>query len=105
MNNKKFIILIVAISALFLVINYIVQQNNFPEPNYNNGSLTFSNFEIELPTGVSIPDLFNDTTGTTSFSQDAIDFVTPIQSIDDASTGANLSVFSWTYTAQNSGRF
>ncbi|GGE14401.1 hypothetical protein [Psychroflexus salis] len=75
------------------------------ESNYTNGLLTFSNIEIELPAGVSVSDLFTDTTGTSSFSQDAVNFVSPVQSINNATTGATLSAFNWTYTAQNSGRF
>ncbi|NGZ90579.1 hypothetical protein [Psychroflexus maritimus] len=85
------------------------------EPNYNEGSLTFSNLEIVLAANTTIADIFIDNPnfdpekcsegGTTTFTQDAQDFVTELPSKDDATVGANTSVFSWSYTAQNSGKF
>lgn len=75
------------------------------EQNYNDGTLTFSNLEIVLPANTTIADIFVDDAGTTSFSEDAQNFVTALDSMNDATVGADLSVFSWTYTAQNSGKF
>ncbi|MGM0635244.1 MAG: hypothetical protein ACQESK_04210 [Bacteroidota bacterium] len=76
--------------------------------NYTNELLNFNNIEIVLPQDVNIEDLFVDSTGTTTFTEDAMGengFVTAINSADEASVGADLSVFSWSFTAQESGKF
>ncbi len=67
--------------------------------NYTNGSLSFSAWELVLSEGVaSVSDIFNDTTGTTTFSTDAADFATAIEE-DQETVGADLSVFGWTYAS------
>ncbi|MGM1055943.1 MAG: hypothetical protein ACQEWG_08670 [Bacteroidota bacterium] len=67
--------------------------------NYTNGSLSFSAWELVLPDGVaSISDVFKDTTGTTTFSDDATEFATAIEQ-DQETVGADLSVFGWTYAS------
>ncbi|MDR9456659.1 MAG: hypothetical protein RI572_04535 [Salegentibacter sp.] len=67
--------------------------------NYTNGSLSFSAWELVLPEGVaSVSDVFNDTTETTTFSEDAADFATAIDQ-DQETVGADLSGFGWTYAS------
>ena len=71
--------------------------------NYTSGDLSFSNSEITLMDGETIPDMFKDKTNTTSFSADAANFAT---SVTDGSqtVGADLSLFDWTY-AKSKGAF
>lgn len=67
--------------------------------NYTNGSLSFSAWELVLPEGVaSVSSIFKDTTGTTSFSEDATDFATAIEQGQET-VGADLSVFGWTFAS------
>lgn len=67
--------------------------------NYNDGSLSFSAWEIVLPEGVtSVSEIFIDTTDSTDFSSDASDFATAIDQ-DQETVGADLSVFDWTYAS------
>ncbi|WP_081210578.1 hypothetical protein [Salegentibacter sediminis] len=67
--------------------------------NYTDGSLSFSAWEIVLPEGVtSVSSIFEDTTGSTDFSNDATNFATAIEQ-DQETVGADLSVFGWTYAS------
>jgi len=72
--------------------------------NYTDGSLSFSDWEIVLPDGVtSVGDLFNDTTDITTLKADSANFATAVQD-GSQSVGADLSVFDWTY-AKSRGAF
>lgn len=72
--------------------------------NYTNGGLSFSAWEIVLPEGVdSVSLIFEDTTESTDFSNDATNFAMAIEQ-DQETVGADLSVFSWTY-ASSRGAF
>ncbi|HEY9184604.1 MAG TPA: hypothetical protein VIM94_04705 [Salegentibacter sp.] len=67
--------------------------------NYSDGSLSFSAWEIVLPEGVeSVSSIFEDTTESTDFSNDATTFATAIEK-DQETVGADLSVFGWTYAS------
>ncbi|WP_372916780.1 hypothetical protein [Salegentibacter sp.] len=67
--------------------------------NYNDGELSFSNWEIVLPEGVdNVSQLFNDTTNSTDLSSDAEEFATAVDQ-DQETTGADVSVFGWTYAS------
>ncbi|GAA0760511.1 hypothetical protein GCM10009433_19710 [Psychroflexus lacisalsi] len=72
--------------------------------NYNANNLTFSNIEIVLPAGVTdVSTLFTDSSGLTTFQDDATGtngFVTVVADTDSANTGANLSVFGWTWVSE-----
>jgi len=65
--------------------------------NYNNGTLTFANIEITLPSGVtSVEDLFvNKATGVVvnGFGSEA----TAVTTAGSQAVGANTSALSWTY--------
>ncbi len=67
--------------------------------NYTNGILSFENLEFVLPDGITVDDVFNDTTGMTTVSADASTFASSVSGIDAATVGADLSEFSWTYAA------
>lgn len=75
------------------------------EANYTDGLLTFEALEIVLPANTALEDIFTDGTGGTTFTADAAGFVTELSSFGDATVGADLSVFAWSYTAQESGKF
>lgn len=67
--------------------------------NYTDGSLSFSAWEIVLPESVnSVSSIFEDTTESTDFSNDATNFAMAIEQ-DQETVGADLSVFSWTYAS------
>lgn len=69
--------------------------------NYNEGELSFSNWEIVLPEGVdNVSQIFNDTTESTDLSSDAEDFATAVDQ-DQETTGADVSVFGWTYASEH----
>lgn len=68
--------------------------------NYNNGILTFSNWQIVLPSGVTdVTSLFNNTasgtTPTPGFGSEATAVTAGSQTV-----GATTSVFSWTYASE-----
>lgn len=64
-----------------------------------NGRLTFSNWEIVLPAGVAnVADLLED--APEGFENLFLDNVSVIASPANATVGANLNVFSWTYASQ-----
>jgi len=68
--------------------------------NYNNGTLVFENWQVVFPAGDSNATMWNDTTGAApTFPIDADTWSTGIQA-GQQNTGANLSVFSWTFAAQ-----
>ncbi len=68
--------------------------------NYTNGILKFENWEFILPSGMTSPaDYFNDTTNTTTLKADSANFAKAVQE-GAQTTGANLSVFDWTYAKQ-----
>lgn len=83
--------------------NFTLQDNQGVADNYNAGNLTFSNIEIVPPAGVTdISTLFTDSSGQTTFQNDAIGpngFVTELSSTDNATIGANLGVFGWTWVS------
>lgn len=67
--------------------------------NYTNGSLSLSAWELVLPEGItSVSGIFKDTTETTTFSDDAVDFATSIEQGQET-VGADLSVFDWTFAS------
>jgi len=78
-------------------------DNDGVAENYTAGLLSFSNWEIELPSGVTTSaDVFTDKSeiGST-FKADAATFSSAVTS---PTVGANTSVFSWTF-ANNKGAF
>lgn len=71
--------------------------------NYSNNVLGFENWQVVLPEGVGSPaELFNDTTNTTTLQQDAADFASAVEQ-GAQTTGADLSVFDWTYAKAQNG--
>ncbi|HSP12641.1 MAG TPA: hypothetical protein VLO29_08945 [Salegentibacter sp.] len=67
--------------------------------SYNNGTLSFSNWEVVLPEGVAdVADLFVDTTESTTLHEDASEFATAVEEGEET-VGADLSVFDWTYAS------
>ncbi|GGG34679.1 right-handed parallel beta-helix repeat-containing protein [Bizionia arctica] len=75
-------------------------DNDAVAENYNNGTLTFSNWEIVLPSGVAnITDIFNNaasaTTPTPGFGTEAT-----AVNFGSQTVGANTSVLSWTYASE-----
>jgi hypothetical protein len=83
--------------------NFTLQDNQGVADNYNAGNLTFSDIEIVPSAGVTdISTLFTDSSGLTTFQDDAVGpngFVTELSSTDDATIGANLGVFGWTWVS------
>lgn len=68
--------------------------------NYTSGNLSFEDWEIVLPEGVTdVADIFNDTTTSTTLKTDAADFATAVEA-NAATKGADLSVFDWTFAGQ-----
>ncbi|MFO7744506.1 MAG: hypothetical protein R6V36_03870, partial [Psychroflexus sp.] len=84
--------------------NFTLQDNQGVADNYNAGDLTFSNIEIVPPAGVSdIATLFTDSSGQTTFGDDAVGqngFVDAIVNTSEATVGANTSVFGWTWVSE-----
>lgn len=75
-------------------------DNDGVATNYNDGLLTFSNWEIVLPSGVTdVMDLFNNTasatTPTPGFGTEATAVTAGNQTV-----GANTAGFSWTYASE-----
>lgn len=75
-------------------------DNDGVAANYNNSNLTFSNWEIVLPAGVSdVLDVFNNTasgtTPTPGFGSEATAVSQGSQTV-----GANTSVLGWTYASE-----
>ena len=83
--------------------NFTLQDNQGVADNYNAGNLTFSDIEIVPSAGVAdISTLFTDSSGLTTFQDDAVGpngFVTERSSTADATIGANLGVFGWTWVS------
>ncbi|MFO7672791.1 MAG: hypothetical protein R6V74_03705 [Lutibacter sp.] len=65
-----------------------------------NGRITFSNWQVVLPVGVTVADLITgaNAADVTKFTNN----VTAIASPSAATVGANTSVFSWTYASSKS---
>jgi hypothetical protein len=84
--------------------DFTLQDDQNVADNYTAGELLFSNIEIVLPTGVTdVSTLFTDSSGLTTFQDDATGtngFVTVVADTDSANTGANLSVFDWTWVSE-----
>ncbi|WP_019037664.1 hypothetical protein [Psychroflexus tropicus] len=84
--------------------DFTLQDNQGVADNYNAEQLMFSNIEIVLPAGVTdVATLFTDASGLTSFQDDAKGtngFVTVVEDTNSANTGANLSVFGWTWVSE-----
>jgi hypothetical protein len=75
-------------------------DNDAVAENYNNGILTFSNWEIVLPSGVTnVSDIFVNaaeaTTPTPGFGSEATAVTAGSQTV-----GANTSVLNWTYASE-----
>lgn len=75
-------------------------DNDAVATNYNNGNLTFSNWEIVLPAGITdVLDVFNNTASTTTptpgFGSEAA-----AVNLGSQTVGANTSVLSWTYASE-----
>ena len=67
--------------------------------SYNDGTLSFSNWEVVLPEGIDdVANLFNDTTESTTLQEDASEFATAVEEGEET-VGADLSVFDWTYAS------
>ncbi len=69
--------------------------------NYNNGLLVFDNFQIAVPDGTTISNIFANkaaTVSTPTFGTEGSSVV-----IGSQTTGANLSLLSWSYTSMTSG--
>lgn len=67
--------------------------------NYVNGLITFSNWQIVLPTGVQIKDIFQDHSPSglaPNFWSDASSWTTSVTK-GSQTVGADLSVFDWTW--------
>lgn len=81
--------------------DFTLQDDANVTANYNNGMLTFSNIEVVPPAGVSnLNDVFVDSSGLTSFTDDATGpngFADAITNTSEATTGADTSVFGWTW--------
>lgn len=72
---------------------------------YNDGLLTFSNWEVVLPTGVAtVNDLFvlEGVTIATTYSADASGFTTAVVA-GEQNVGADTSAFAWTYANAKAG--
>jgi hypothetical protein len=84
--------------------DFTLQDNQGVADNYNDGDLTFSNIEIVPPAGVTdISTLFTDASGLTTFQADATGtngFVTELSTTDNATVGADLGVFGWTWVSE-----
>ncbi len=69
--------------------------------NYNNGLLVFENFQIVVPAGTTLSDIFNNKAETVA----APNFGTEGAAIalGSQTTGANIGVFGWSFSAVNNG--
>lgn len=75
--------------------------DNATAANYNSGKIIFDSWEIAVPAGKTVADLFTtlDSGGnpiTTPVSNEA--FVDNVTAVEEGTVGADLSVFGWTYT-------
>ena len=76
-------------------------DNNAVAQEYIDGNLTFGTWEIVLPTGVAITDIFQEKNGDgesdiSTFEADATTFASGVAD-GDQTVGANTSLLSWTY--------
>ncbi len=74
-------------------------DNDGVATNYNSGKLTFSNWEIIVPNGVTAASVFVNKATTVTVTGFG-DFAT---SVTTATVGANLADFAWTFTKDRSG--
>jgi hypothetical protein len=83
----------------FQTTSYVrLKQDNVAD-NYVNNLITFSNWEIALPTGVAITDIFQDHSDSqvaASIATDATNWTTAVTAGSET-VGADTSVFTWTY--------
>lgn len=83
----------------FKTTSYVrLKQDNVAQ-NYVDGKITFSNWEIVLPEGVSITDIFQDHSDSqvaSNIATDATNWTTSVTA-GSQTVGADLSVFNWTY--------
>lgn len=70
------------------------------QTEFSNDRITFSNWEMVLPAGVTVIDLLEEAPA--GFESNFTDIVSVIGTPAEATVGANLSVFDWTYASQNS---
>ncbi len=70
------------------------------QTEFADGRMTFSNWEVVLPAGLTVSDLLEEAPA--GFESNFTGNATGVNSPGDASVGANLSVFGWTFAAQNS---
>ncbi len=84
--------------------DFTLQDNADVTTNYNNGILSFSNIEVVLPASASgLADVFVDSSGQTTFTADANNFASVVNSADDATTGSDLSAFAWSWISEAAG--
>ncbi|MCF6166993.1 hypothetical protein [Lutibacter sp.] len=83
----------------FKTTSYVrLKQDNVAQ-NYVDGKITFSNWEIVLPDGVAITDIFQDHSDSqvaSNIATDATNWTTSVTA-GSQTVGADLSVFNWTY--------
>ena len=83
----------------FKTTSYVrLKQDNVAQ-NYVDGKITFSNWEIALPDGVAITDIFQDHSDSqvaSNIATDATNWTTSVTA-GSQTVGADLSVFNWTY--------
>lgn len=83
----------------FQTTSYVrLKQDNVAQ-NYVDRKITFSNWEIDLPTGVTIGDIFQDhstSQAASSIVSDASNWTTSVTA-GNQTVGADTSVFDWTY--------
>ncbi|WP_457609849.1 hypothetical protein [Lutibacter sp.] len=83
----------------FKTTSYVrLKQDNVAQ-NYVDGKITFNNWEIVLPDGVAITDIFQDHSDSqvaSNIATDATNWTTSVTA-GSQTVGADLSVFNWTY--------
>ncbi|MCF6212624.1 MAG: hypothetical protein L3J45_01210 [Flavobacteriaceae bacterium] len=83
----------------FKTTSYVrLKQDNVAQ-NYANGLINFTNWQIVLPTGVAVTDIFQDHSplqAAASVGTDATGWTTAVTA-GSQTVGADLSVFNWTY--------
>lgn len=83
----------------FKTTSYVRLKQDNVANNYINNLITFTNWQIVLPTGVQIKDIFQDHSPSglaPNFWSDASNWATGVTK-GSQTVGADLSVFDWTY--------
>jgi hypothetical protein len=84
----------------FQTTSYVRLKQDNVANNYINGLITFSNWEIALPSGVAITDIFQDHSPSqvaANIATDASNWTTSVTA-GSQTVGADTSVFDWTYS-------